>query len=165
MWRRAGQLLILSGFAILIGMQPVHAQDRTLELVPFKAYVLPIGEAEMFFSQCSRPSPPQEVAKTAWLPSAAEIAKLEKDLVPFMAQLQGITLPDYFWTHGYARQYMGYKIGSHKFIYGSFFPSSDNFDNAAHKAVTVCDGGPVFWGIVYDVDADKFETPYFNGGA
>lgn len=67
---------------------------------------------------------------------------------------------------GYHRQYVGFTQKGERFIYGNFYPGGEEFRKSeAHEPVQVCDGGHVFWGIVYRVKTKTFEEPQFNGFA
>ena len=52
-----------------------------------------------------------------------------------------------------------------RFIYGNFFPIEEGigqFDWRT-KPTRICDGGPVFFGVEFDVAAQRFTRIDFNG--
>lgn len=66
----------------------------------------------------------------------------------------------------YHVQYVGFIRNSERYIYGNFYPASQ--ESGAYEerqAVQVCDGGHAFWGIVYRLKTRTFEDPQFNGFA
>ena len=68
---------------------------------------------------------------------------------------------------GWRRQYVGIVRGGRLFIYGNFIPSGPEpgwlpGDFALTPAL-ICDGGPPFFGVEYDVEARRFTHIAFNG--
>jgi hypothetical protein len=66
------------------------------------------------------------------------------------------------------RQYVGLVRGGRRYIYGNFIPRNDRppdeFD--WRRTVTmVCDGGPAFFGLEWDVAGRRFTHFAFNGVA
>lgn len=121
--------------------------------------------ADSAFQQCSREVP--KGGPPYWTPSAKEIAALETDLWPLLetrAQ-QGLRVPDRFIQ--FRRQYLGFTRNGERLIYGNFAPSNKEFEwqgwPLLERPFLVCDGGPSFWGIVYNPVAKSFEEPAFNG--
>jgi hypothetical protein len=68
---------------------------------------------------------------------------------------------------GWRRQYIGLIRSGQRFIYGNFFPERDwdEFRDWRTQPVTVCDGGPGFFGVEYDVSARRFTQFAYNGVA
>jgi hypothetical protein len=69
---------------------------------------------------------------------------------------------------GWRRQYVGIVRQGRRFIYGNYFrhePSQDAIfgDDWRRESTRVCDGGPVFFGVEYDVEAQRFTHIAFNG--
>jgi hypothetical protein len=59
---------------------------------------------------------------------------------------------------------IGFTRGRERLIYGSFFPPHVAAAPRPSSApVVICDGGPLFWGIVYNLTSRRFEEPEFNG--
>lgn len=140
-------------------------------LDPATGFILPADHARELLSQCSR-NTPQGVQGT-WLPDAGQIRALEAALPQALARARG---PDRQQVQpGYGRQYGGIVIGGRKLIYVNAFPMSviDFYRSSvavitkkAHReAVVICDGGPDFFGAVYDPLSRTFRDFAFNGFA
>ena len=68
--------------------------------------------------------------------------------------------------NGLARQYVGVVRDGRRFIYGNFFPRGMYSDNRWRESlIVICDGGPDFFGIEYDVERKEFSHLAFNGSA
>ena len=140
---------------------------------PKDGIVLPLDQATAVTHQCSRSSPGP--VKGTWLPTAQEIRDLESKLPDALAHALPKRTLDDIRTHIIARQYAGLVIGTHKTIYVNAFPlhffdeemrafpDKPPFD-WKHKAVNVCDGGAVFFGVEYDPKTKVFVNFAFNGG-
>jgi len=118
--------------------------------------------ARQIFHQCSRSAP--SAKSDLWAPSAKDIDELEALLAKYLDKrgTTGKTVPPK--RIKYHRQYVGFIRNGERYIYGNFYPASDEFDiHEAQQAIQVCDGGHVFWGIVYVVKTRTFEEPQFNG--
>jgi hypothetical protein len=49
-------------------------------------------------------------------------------------------------------------------IYGNYYPGDEDlFKYESTRAVTICDGGPDFWGVVYNPTFHTFRDFSFNG--
>jgi hypothetical protein len=117
-------------------------------------------EAPLLFRQCSREAPVPE--GPVWLPSEADVAALEAGLAAYVATLTvgARTTPPS--TVQYRGQYVGFTRGGTKLIYGSFSPAGE-VPISKGRAVVVCDGGPFFWGIVYNPASGEFSELHANG--
>jgi hypothetical protein len=118
--------------------------------------------AKQIFDQCSRSAPPAN--SSLWEPSSKELDDLETLLATYLNQREtaGKAVPPK--RTKYHRQYVGFVRNGERFIYGNFYPAVGEFSSyEAHRAVAVCDGGHVFWGIIFDVGRRTFEEPRFNG--
>ena len=118
--------------------------------------------ARQIFHQCSRSAP--SAKSDLWAPSTKDIDELEALLAKYLDKrgTTGKTVPPK--RIKYHRQYVGFIRNGERYIYGNFYPTSGEFSRyEAHRAVDVCDGGHVFWGIVYDLTKRTFEQPQFNG--
>ena len=118
--------------------------------------------ARQIFRQCSRSAP--SAKSDLWEPSTKDLDDLEALLAKYLDRrgAEGKAVPPK--RTKYHRQYVGFIRNGERFIYGNFYPASDEFGiDEAHQAVQVCDGGHVFWGIVYVVKTRTFEEPQFNG--
>jgi hypothetical protein len=72
--------------------------------------------------------------------------------------------------NAYFRQYVGIIVQGKRLIYGDFNPYDSNFNyeydvEIPITIVTPCDGGPDYWGIVYNPENGNFEDIQFNGVA
>ena len=70
---------------------------------------------------------------------------------------------------GWQRQYVGILRGGRRFVYGNFIPrevgqQSADPDQWRRAPTQICDGGPAFFGVEYDVAARRFTHFAFNGG-
>lgn len=112
------------------------------------------------FKQCSRSAPERIVE--FWQPSAAEINELERLLIGNLAarEKRGTAIPP---SSSYHRQYIGFTKNKIRFIYGNYYPSDLPFNSTKNKPLVMCDGGPLFWGIVFHIDTKQFDEPIFNG--
>jgi len=141
---------------------PLECGARTIA-IPFTSgdpIVLPKEQLPQLFSQCSRPAPhPTEILG---VPTDEEIRNLELPLQRYIAEIYeaGKPAPP---SITFARQYVAYRVGSNRKIYGNFFPATLVRSHPKGQATVVCDGGPVFWGIVYDPLSKKFEQLEMNG--
>ena len=121
--------------------------------------ILPTNEGKELVGQCSRDCPYS--AKTFWRPSASQVAAIEQRL-PNLLRTSGhkIDLP-----HSY-RQYLGIVLTGKKLIYINAFDSLTMADFRAswrNKALIICDGGDVFWGVEFDPATNAFQHLAFNG--
>lgn len=128
--------------------------------------VIPVlqSQAAGVFRQCSRSAPEAETG--LGLPSPAEIEALEAGLPKlFSARASaGLSVPP--GAVQYHRQYVAFTRGGTRLIYGNFFPSTlVRSPERRSLPVAVCDGGPSFWGIVFNPSTRNFEAPQFNGEA
>ena len=101
-----------------------------------------------------------------WEPSGKDLDELETSLAKYLKEREKGGKPVPPKRARYHRQYVGFTRNGERFIYGNFYPAGAEFlANESSKPVQVCDGGPVFWGIVYRVKTQTFEEPQFNGYA
>jgi len=125
-------------------------------------FVLQPPAAKQIFAQCSRSAPPP--SSSVWEPSRKDLDDLESSLARYLNQREtaGKAVPPK--STKYHRQYVGFIRNGERFIYGNFYPVAREFSSyEAHQAVAVCDGGRVFWGIVYDLKKKAFDELQFNG--
>ncbi len=136
--------------------------------------VLPGSQAAHVLAQCSRAAPPH--IDGTWEVSPAVAKQLEADLPKLAADLPKLTaaaskscctMEDSRMRHllDSRRQYVGIVIQGHQYVYINAFP--DEFDTAKWRTspVGVCDGGPSFWGALYDPATHRFSGLAFNGYA
>ena len=146
--------------ALLASYTPVLAAAR-LSFPDAGKFILSSSFGPQLLKQCSRSAP--EGAKDFWQPTAAEISELERLLILNLdARVKrGAGVPP---NGNYHRQYVGFTKGRVRFIYGNFYPGDLPYNsNEQAEPLITCDGGPVFWGVVFRVDSKQFEEPSFNG--
>jgi hypothetical protein len=127
---------------------------------PTSFVILPPAMIPDMLRQCSRGAPAK--GEGGWLPAPADIAALEMQLPK--ALIDRHIANDLDWAHVTAiwdRQYVGIVRGGRRFVYGNFFPHG--LGQAGARPVGVCDGGPQFFGVEYDVAARRFTRLDFNG--
>jgi hypothetical protein len=144
-----------------------HCFGTTVNLPKTGRFIFPASGGRELLSQCSRPAP-SEIAGF-WQPTAQDIDELETALSKYLEQREKDkkqTPP----KANYHRQYVGFvrRLNSEhpneRFIYGNFYPERDGSQlDESKTAIQVCDGGPVFWGIVYRPSTKTFEDLDFNG--
>ena len=114
--------------------------------------------AAQVLDTCSRDSPARHADGVSgyWAPSRAQVEQLESRL----AQLQ----PAIAEPLQSGRQYVGFIADGRQLIYINGFALPDHSDiDPAREAIQVCDGGPRFWGAVYDPQAGTFSDIARNG--
>jgi hypothetical protein len=155
----AGALLLLAGVA---AARPV----------PEARYVVfPGARAAELLNQCSRAAP--RPGSASWQPTSQDIAALEKALPDYLVRLRPADAAH--WRNvlqEHKRQYVGIIRRGTRSIYGNFFP--DRLVDASYNspserarwktgAMVICDGGPDFFGVEYEVTARRFIHADFNG--
>jgi len=142
--------------------------------LPEDAVILPGSAAAEMLHQCSRQAPAP--GEGSWTPGAEDIARLEAALpaaVRGRAEIGRSHYPsDPDWARvpqGWQRQYVGIVRGGRRFIYGNFFPrprdvvSGLGTSDWRTRPASICDGGAIFFGAEYDVEAGRFTQLAFNG--
>lgn len=130
------------------------------------------GDAALGLSQqCSRisPGPVEDV----WTPSEATISALEDELILLVARKQEEAgkSPS---PGGYYRQYAGFVIGGRRVIYVNGFDGQiveqdprmtprDPSRTWRDYPMSICDGGPITFGVEYDPATRQFSNFAFNG--
>jgi len=137
--------------------------------------VLPQEEAAKLASQCSRPSPGQ--VDSYWTPSKEDIDRLETALPAFFRKqahdwrgfLRKPNLTDEDADKllaQYVRQYVGFVIAGKKIIYVNAVAGwgiGDHPELWQTKAIRICDGGSITFGVEYDPASKTFDHFAFNG--
>ena len=160
--------------ALIALMVPIAAfSEETQWFKPKNSVVLSGVEAKKALRQCSRDSP-QDVTGM-WTPTTEQVHELEARLPNALAHALDKRVLDNIRTYDIARQYSGIVIGTRKIVYVNAFElnlfneEKRAFPNNSpsdwkHKAVNVCDGGAVFFGVEYDPKTRTFVNFAFNGG-
>jgi len=130
--------------------------------LPHDAVVLPGSMAPAMLHQCSRRAPP--MGESTWQPSADDILKLEELLPKALMAQAAKGDPD--WSRapsGWRRQYAGIVLKGRRLIYGNYFALGNESGSWRNVPVIICDGGPAFFGVTFDVSAGRFADLAFNG--
>jgi hypothetical protein len=128
------------------------AQERK----PF--VVLPASQALAVNQLCSRPGPKVE---GGWVPEERDTQALEARLGDVTSERHG-TISNPF---SFYRQYVGIVVAGKRLIYVNAFPPQVGLKDWKTRLMSVCDGGPSFWGIQFDPTDDKFFDLEMNGRA
>jgi len=137
--------------------------------------VLPSEEGAKLANQCSRPSPGP--VDSTWTPTQQDIRALETELPAFFRkqahdwrgflQMPNITDGDADkLLSTYVRQYAGFVISGRKVIYVNAVTGwgvSDSPNLWRTKAITICDGGSITFGVEFDPVSKTFDHFAFNG--
>ena len=112
-------------------------------------------------------APCRPPARATGSPGRSDIARLEAALPAALAAERRPADWSGF-PEGWRRQYIGLVRGGRRFVYGNFYPlevdrHAGNPDRWRSEPVMVCDGGPVFFGVEYDVEANRVTHLAFNG--
>lgn len=131
--------------------------------MPASATVLPESQIGAMLRQCSRASP--SAGQGGWRPSAADISALERRLLAALADApQARAMSNGAPPQGWLRQYVGLVRDGRRYVYGNFAPQGDvSSSDWRRTPLIVCDGGPDFFGVEYDVESQRFTHLAFNG--
>lgn len=160
--------LALMGCGEAVGADQTRGTDVLDAPLPADAVILPDAARLTILRQCSRSVP--EPGEAGWQPNGADIAALEAELPAALNGRPEARDRDMTGApSGWRRQYVGLIRGGRRLVYGNFFPrgpaeNSSRFDWRA-MPVVVCDGGPVFFGVEYDVAGGRITHLAFNGMA
>lgn len=127
--------------------------------------VLPAEAAESLLHQCSRSAP--KLGEGGWQPTNKDLDALEQLLPTALSRTAEARKVNFNQVlDNWRRQYVGVVRGGRKYIYGNFFPRMKDLDwlQWETKPTMICDGGPEFFGVEFDVMAHSFTRIDFNGG-
>lgn len=140
--------------------------------LPQGVRILPGSAIDEILRQCSRGAPSR--GESSWNPSATDVRELESSLPAELAiqasRISWVT-PDEReqlrrFPAGFEREYVGIVRAGKRFIYGNISPGANATDvireGEGWPRVT-CDGGPLFFGLEYDVAERRFTHFGFNG--
>lgn len=125
--------------------------------------VLPRSEAHRVSRLCSRYGVPK--VDDGWEPAKADIEGLESRLsliskLRTTGFLEGVRIAR---PASYYRQYIGIVVAEHKMIYVNAFSGDKPPSDWREKLADYCDGGPAFWGVLYDPITHEFSDLATNG--
>lgn len=131
--------------------------------------IFPAAKARELAPQCSRISPGP--VTDVWTPANADIDAMEPALAKLLASKLAAVDGGHYATAGdYYRQYAGLVIGGRRIIYAGGVHKSAVMDNRPEyrdlwrrQAVTICDGGPIVFGVEYNPTTKTFANFAFNG--
>jgi hypothetical protein len=131
------------------------------------ALVFPETRGLELLNQCSRGIP--EPVEATWTPSDADIVQLESRLLDYLRQQRPATYPA-DQPADLIRNYAGLVMKGRRVIYldaeirGPGSLPSGEYPTLPDKPFnSVCDGGPAFFGVEYDVEAKTFSNLLENG--
>jgi hypothetical protein len=164
MSRRPSAILLLCAIA---AAEPSLAQSLEIKLPGAGTFILPDHAGRSLLKQCSRDTPAN--VSQFWNPSTQQIQKLESLLPKYLRDGADPrrSIPS---NVEYHRQYVGIVVNGKRLIYGNFYPAdvlypTSVFDHLDERStpVVVCDGGPAFWGVVFDPESNAFLDLRVNG--
>ena len=165
---RATPLLLAAALILSCVRALAAAPPAPTTLNPEWGVVFPDQKALELVHQCSRRAP-GPISGT-WTPSAQQIADLDDALLPaLMVQFVQRELSDKGWQPtDYYRQYGGLIIRGQRIIYVNAFnryvvEHSKPIDAWKTKAVAICDGGELVFGVEYDPESKTLSEIQFNG--
>jgi len=139
--------------------------SESLEILKFnniEGIVLPVSLAREVLIQCSRPTLGK--AEAFWEPSVSDLIPLEEKLVSFVKKNASQVSPNQWeQLEKYKRQYAGIIRNGKKSIYVNLFPYMGERVEWRRQTVIVCDGGPSFFGVEYDIESKLFTHIAYNG--
>ena len=150
---------------LLINFSIVLSQSSELSINYFTG--LGLEEGKNILEQCSRASPRN--VKNIMTVSDSLIQLVKQDLHQLdtmrMPHVGGIKKSFY-----YAVQMIGYTAKKNQYIYLNVLAIDEgepgnysHYENWKEKAIVICDGGMANWGVVYNLNKQKFEDLQFNG--
>lgn len=117
-------------------------------------------------AKCSRPGPGG--VKAFWRVSEAEMSEVEARLLEFVDQRRKVSeFHSPLGLNQSLRRYLGLKLNSgERVIYVDVAPAHrpDSQFPPETFGISLCDGGPSYWGVEYLPESRTFRRLYFDGG-
>lgn len=160
----SGPWVVCLGLVLLGCANPTSGAGDEM---PANAYFAKGEAVRQLFHQCSRAAP--EFAPTGYAPTASDVIGLERRLPQALATALASEFGSgervTFDPARYVRHYAAYEADGRVMIYGNFVPRDEDVERRAGPDALsiVCDGGPVFFGVEYDVDRQQITRVSFNG--
>ena len=103
---------------------------------------------------CSREAPPAYDGR--WQVSQADVRTVERVLLDDHAEiLARAEIAESDFVQDYVRDYAGFTREGRRYLYGSYGPM---------PGIGLCDGGPGFFGVEYEMPSGKVTHVDYNGG-
>lgn len=144
--------LCRSVFLVLAATQPTNAQIDEAKIA--------IVEGTTLLHQGSRQSPLP--ADGTWSPKLADVQRLEALLPYILTENRGPEFDTERVLSQSVRQYAGFIRNGKQYLYANFLPANAPPDWRT-KALVICDGGAMIFGVEMDVDRGKISHISFNG--
>jgi hypothetical protein len=159
-------------FFLTISLCALQTYAQGKKFSPPFSVVFDSSKGTLLLHQCSRATP-RHVAEF-WTPQKEDIEMLESNffkldtLAARTCCAVGFRVGD---LEKYGFQYVGVVIKGRKCIYLNAFSLSfldeekkkDQHLDPAKVPLAVCDGGPSFWGVLFDTGSKEFSQLSFNG--
>jgi hypothetical protein len=124
--------------------------------------ILPVSHAPTTLTQCSRRT--LGPGEGYWQPTIEDLRPLERHLSAFVRDNPNSMYPNQWQELSkFKRQYAGIIRNDKKTIYVNLFPSKETVTAWRRQVILVCDGGPWYFGVEYDIEAAKFTHIAYNG--
>jgi hypothetical protein len=190
--RRAVAAFVRGGFGLIAAALLSACSAAPIEppLPPLTGEwrIIPVAEAPKILMQCSRNVPPATATTDFFVPTEADIARMEAALSAWLtsnryfideapiirgnfaangmvtaaaADQLAVTL-----TSGWAREYAGIERDGRRSIYGNYVMRSPPLPVGTPLSLApsdVCDGGPSFFGAEFSLDSRTLTHVAFNG--
>ena len=174
----------LSGAAVLAFGAALAWYGWTYRFLPEGASTVSLLHAADVFRQCSRHAPKPDGAY--WVPTASQIRAIELSLPVIARKIPKRNVDERAEQYHYLHQYIGYTLKGKRLIYVNVVPDDWRYaiehlapqgyehrpsEVVQHVIETVlpeqamgtCDGGTMFWGVVYDPANGAFQQLEWNG--
>jgi hypothetical protein len=125
-----------------------------------RSIVLAPSEGPKLTHLCSREGAPSYDG--TWLPSPSDVKTLEL-LLPKIKDLRSPGGNRIQSLDGYCFQYFGLIVKNKKLIYINAYACADDGMVASPTVGRYCDGGTMFWGVLYDPAVGQFSDLRVNG--
>jgi hypothetical protein len=158
-------LVLLFGLGLVTQASAQRVQIAASDIFEFhgiKGILAPRELAKQIVVQCSRPAPDPLAISDYWTPTAEQVKKIELAMPNFRKGIAS-AMSD---MSEFRRIYAGITLQGRKVIYIDFAPLEDfgtGGSNWKRYLGGVCDGGPRFFGVEYEVETGTFSNLAFNG--
>jgi hypothetical protein len=144
------------------GSDPIGVMHRPPIFPGSRSIVLPATQAAAITHLCSRVGPKVE---GTWDATEADIDALETNLqeVSDLRSTWGSRSLRIVDPRSFYRQYIAIVVAARRLICVNAFYDIDSLPSSAEQLVSVCDGGPYFWGAVFDPATRKYSDLNING--